>query len=779
MQSLELVTLILVPESSLQPHTHSSLTTYAPWRTRVQSCSQNVSLVLQTAQHANSTDCHLIDASRFLQHSNARLPFGGTDNQRGSTHASHSRYVQRPSSGMMPSPYPQPSSSQSRFPFAGTWSARRQEPAPLFHSAADDMPNDDGDDHEREVADFYALQRSRQHFGGNLTESSEADDSGELDGRQVQGQNHDREEARGRSGRSGSSSTTGGRARLVDVNLASTIDEEGYDDGPDQALLTQDDPAPFQTFRTRPQDSNAYSSLFPKETDEEAQRMNPRPPSPDRGSVPPTVILPSTEPPKHDAFFASIYQISLFTMFAAFVLVWFHTVTPSAKHPLGDSIYSALQSSTYMLLWDTTLAVIVALIWSSLLKHYLRPLMYSLIVLFPIILLVFSLWPFISSFSPGATANDGKPTIQDQVMRYLAIIPFAMSIFFVISAYKWRFALHKSIGILEWSTQVLAASPWLFISGFVSLAANVVWTWVWLLMFERLFLSGDFSSSATKKFLVDANAWWLGAYFFLEYLWTLGVIAGVQRATTASTVSQWYFHRNSPTQPTSKEVVKASFSHATGTLFGTVCFSTMLSLLVRLPLIILPGRISGILNMCAYWIIPTSLATLTNPLTLTYSAIHSAPLGIAARGVATLNFVSNTNPSNTIGARNFNPIAQADAGLVPYRLSKLLLQTTRWLMSFALGFGGWIRTAHALELSSANGSGPGIRGSLYAYVVALIAGTIGYAVLGAVENVVSGILDALVVCWASETAGGRGEARYCRDAGVYFGDEASEHRVEI
>lgn len=655
----------------------------------------------------------------------------------------------------------QPSSSQSRFPFANTRFLKKQDvQAPLFFSATDDYQEDDGDEHEREVADFYALQRSRQHFGpSNLTESSEMDEE------EREGQDHDREE-RGRASRI---SMAGTKTRLIDVNLASTIREE--EPSASAALLPdQDDrPAPFQTFRNNVvKESANYSAFLPKETDEEAQNQHPRPPSPDRESVPPTVILPSQEPPKHDVFFASIYQISLFAMLAAFILIYFHTATPSKKLPLGDTIYTALHGSIYMLLWDTILAVIVALIWQTLLKHYVRPLMYSLIVIFPIVLFAFSLYPFISSFH-SRTAND-KTTIQAQFMRYLAMVPLVMAIFFTLSAYKWRHALHKSINILEFSTRVLATSPWLMISGFVSLAANVLWTWVFLLMFQRVFLSGHLQSGS-KRFLIDANAWWLAAYFFLEYLWTLGVIAGVQRATTAATVSQWYFHRFSPSQPSSKQVVKASFQHAIGALFGTVCLSTLLSLLVRLPLILLPGRLSALLNMCFFYLVPTSLATLTNPLSLTYAAVHSQPLGIAARGMSNLHVISNTNPSNTLGARNFSPIAASDGALVPYRLSKLLLQTTRWIMSFALGMSGWVRTASQLDLAAAADGSSSIRGSLYAYVVGLVAGTIGYAVLGAVENVVSGILDAAVVCWASETAGGRGEARYCREAGEMFGGE--------
>lgn len=179
--------------------------------------------------------------------------------------------------------------------------------------------------------------------------------------------------------------------------------------------------------------------------------------------------------------------------------------------------------------------------------------------------------------------------------------------------------------------------------------------------------------------------------------------------------------------------------------------------------------------MCAYWLIPTSLATLTNPLTLTYAAIHSQPLGISARGLGQLRFISQSNPSNSLGStRNFRPQAMGYSGsaLVPYRLAKLLLHATRFAMSIALGFGGWVRTAHSLKLTAGEGS---VRGSLYAYIIGLIAGTIGYAVLGAIENVVGGVLDAAVICWASETGGTR-SARFCREAGELFGDEEGMER---
>ncbi|GAB7366020.1 hypothetical protein MBLNU230_g7344t1 [Neophaeotheca triangularis] len=739
-------------------------------------------------------------ASRFLQQSNTRLSFTQQDqhDQRNPSRnpldrrrlASNSRYVQRP--GMQP-PYRNPSTaSQSRFPFASRLS--RQDPqAPLFYSAADDFQGEDeGDEHEREVADFYALQRSRQQFGpSNLTESSEMEDETMEkvdDYTATQGYGRDESVQRGRTRASRmfqdrdqspdvpisevSAPSCKGKGRLVDVNLASTINEEPSESLTNLAPMVKprERSPPFQNFR--PSKSTVQSSFLPMETDEESRRAYPGPPSPGAESVPPTVILPSPQPPLHDRFWANLYQITFFAMLAAFVLIWFHTTTPNKKNPLGDTIYNTIRGSTYMLMWDTVVAIIVSMIWLALLRNHVRTLVFLMLVAVPVVLFTFSLYPFINSFKGAYHGN----SLQDRMMRWVSLIPAIVGIAWTYSVIKSRHSLHKSTSILEFSTRIIAASPQLLALGFATLGIVVIFTWVWMLMFERIFLSGHFSSGNTKSFILDANSWWLGAFFILQYLWTLGVISGVQRATTAAVVSQWYFHRLAIPQPTSHAVVKASLSHATGALFGTICLSTFLSLLVRLPLILLPGRLSGLLNMAFYYLIPTSLVTLTNPLTLTYAAIHSQPLAIAARGLSQLSFISRTNPSNTLQPsnlrrnplNNLNPDQNANNALIPYRLAKLLLSATKTLVSLSLGLVSWVRASHSTHFGSS------IKGSLYAYVIALLAGTIGFAVLGAVEGVVSGVLDAAVVCWGSETGGlggVRGEARFCREAGELFGEE--------
>jgi hypothetical protein len=96
-------------------------------------------------------------------------------------------------------------------------------------------------------------------------------------------------------------------------------------------------------------------------------------------------------------------------------------------------------------------------------------------------------------------------------------------------------------------------------------------------------------------------------------------------------------------------------------------------------------------------------------------------------------------------------------------------------MATALGFGGWVATARQLSIDMPGGVG--LRGSAYAYVVGLVASIIGWGVLGAIEGILSGIVDACVVCWGIEkgTAGG---GAYCLEAGYLFGEgreRESEH----
>lgn len=663
--------------------------------------------------------------------------------------------------------------------------------APLFHSTVDEFHEDDEQERDRETADMYALQRSRRVAAASqLAQSVESAENsrGSLDASA-----EDDHPYSGRAGRGLKSSWNGTRSthrpgmgkdavleeedeevdqlrahgdesrensldskgKMVDVGLESQIE---VDDDPPESLFgapTEDSPPAFQKFkgdaerapflhRTEDDERSAISRL----SADDEQPMNTQ-----------TNATPEGEVFHHDPFFAWIFLIALASMFSTFVLVWLNT--SPGKSPVGDTIYTTLQRSFNMLAVDTVVSILVSFVWLAALRSFVRPLVNMIIIAVPVILLSFSLYSFVSSFK-GRTHG---ASFQDLLMRWLSLAPAAGCVLWLYLVVRSRQAIQQAIEILQFSGKILAQNSGLLAVGFGCLALIVLWTWAWLGMFTRVFMGGYFSKSLVR-FVIRFSSWWLGAAFIFMYMWTISVINSVHRAVTAATVSQWYFHRNAGPATPSREIVGAALVHAVTTIFGSICESTLLALLIRAPLIFLPRRLGGLItNMASFWI-PTPIIALTNPLTVTYGAIHSHNLSKSARGLEQMEVISPAIPTTTLTPRAL-AIGRSN-GLLPYRLAKLLLVATRLIMATALGFAGWVITAKQLRIEMPEGTG--IRGSAYAYVVGIMASFIGYSILGAMEGILSGIVDAVLICYGSERRMDRGHGRFCLEAAYLFGE---------
>lgn len=746
--------------------------------------------------------CSLIlppDASRFLAQSQSRISnFGQADNGDRSSRPADwqsrgSRLTGRPFQGGRPdrNPY-QPSGS--RFGSLAAFGSRyATNDAPLFQQAT--LEHDDED--EEEAADLFALQRSRRVFAtSRLEESAETDNDdsraslerseeyeerGSGLGERLRGIRSSWNGTKGHPRRSleeqDSGRPTKGKRRqdsgesddssrgMEDVALHSTIAES---EPPEDLLMeaaADNDPPAFQKFLST---AGPTRPLLEREVSGDSELgLPPRPPSSvgtNYNDTPRSTSLAEGEVFKHDAFFAWLYLIAQASLFSTYVLVVLHT--NQGDGPLGDTIYTTLRASFHLLAVDTLVSIVVALVWLAALRSFVKPVVTLVLVAVPVILISFALYPFISSYQP----TGGSTRFQDTVMRWAAGVPAVSAVVWLYVVYKGRHAIQSAVGILEFSSRILAANSALVLVGMGCLAVVVTWTWVWLLMFTRVFLGGTFSSRLAK-FIISASSWWLGVYFVLMYIWTLSIISGVQRSTTAATVSQWYFHRNAVPAPSSKEVVSAALGHALTTIFGTISLSTLLALAIRLPLLVLPSRLSSILSMFVYSFIPTPIAALTNPLTLTYAAIHSQTLAMSSRGLSQMEFIAPQRPTTTLTPAAL-PKHSRTSPLLPYRLAKLILHATRFIMAMALGFAGWVMTARQLRLDRPDGLG--VRGSAYAYVVGLVASFIGWGILGAMEGILSGIVDAVVICYGSEKRMATGAGGYCMEAAYLFGDRRPE-----
>ncbi|KAI1059284.1 hypothetical protein LB507_003604 [Fusarium sp. FIESC RH6] len=755
-------------------------------------------------------------ASRFLAQSQSRISnFGQADNNNENP-PRQSDWSSRPTRNQRDTgrsngpgsrsflgrgnPYQQ-TGAGSRFgqlAFASRISAAQD--APLFHSTLDEFREED-DEEERERADMFALQRSRRVAAASkLADSVESDahSRGSMeDSLNQEDPYRDMSMRRGirsswngtrsthrpgvardtvleeaeddsRSSEDQTSNRTHAKGKMVDVGLES---QEDPDEDPPASLLggeTPRDSSPpaFQRFKGTDTERTPFMARRDSTTETDMSIRRDAPPQEEH--VQTTIQYIEGEIFRHDPFFAWIFLIALAGMLSTFFLVWLHT--SPRKSPVGDTIYTTLQKSFHMLAVDTVVAVFVSFIWLAALRSFVRPLVSVILVAVPVIMFSFSIFSFVSSFK-GRTHGT---SFQDSVMRWASIVPAASCVLWIWLVVKGRRAIQQAIEILQFSSRILAQNSALLFVGFGCLALIVLWTWAWLAMFTRVFMGGYFSKRLVR-FVIQLSSWWLGAGFILLYMWTVSVINAVHRATTAATVSQWYFHRNAAPATPSREIVSAALNHALTTIFGSLCESTLLSLLIRAPLIFLPRKLgAAVTNIASFWI-PTPVVALMNPLTITYSAIHSQNLATSARGLDQMELVSPAVPTTTLTPRAVRNRGQPN-GLLPYRLAKLLLVATRLIMATGLGFAGWVITAKQLRFQMPDGVG--VRGSAYAYVVGMMASFIGYSVMGAMEGILSGIVDAVLICYGSERRMERGHGRFCLEAAYLFGERRGGDSLE-
>lgn len=180
----------------------------------------------------------------------------------------------------------------------------------------------------------------------------------------------------------------------------------------------------------------------------------------------------------------------------------------------------------HLLTVDTFVAIAISLLWMYLLKSFVKPLIYFIMVSVPIVLVAFSIYPFVMSFKAPEGGYGGQVT----VMRWGSIIPATMAVVWVYTAWTSRYALSRAIGIIQLSCRIIAENPSLVLLSFGTLIGTCLFTWIWVGMFTRVFLAGNyFVIGRGWIWRLDSKTTALGIYYIIMYLWTLGIASGIHR----------------------------------------------------------------------------------------------------------------------------------------------------------------------------------------------------------------------------------------------------------
>lgn len=196
------------------------------------------------------------------------------------------------------------------------------------------------------------------------------------------------------------------------------------------------------------------------------------------------------------------------------------------------------------------------------------------------------------------------------------------------------------------------------------------------------------------------------AFLTLMYVWTWGVLCALIQSVLTLVTARWCARRSM------QGCLSLSVQETLANSASTACYAALVAVAVRGPLFVLPHAVQSALKALVGWALP-SVVELLSPLCYPVSIVHRCSLHAAAADV-----------------RAF------DADLGTYHLAKVMLTATRLCCSLVTMFLCWV---HADRLSDSS--------SFSAYLVGASAFAVGYVVSGTAENVLSTVVDALLVCF--------------------------------
>ncbi|KAI8074521.1 plasma-membrane choline transporter-domain-containing protein [Gongronella butleri] len=498
-------------------------------------------------------------------------------------------------------------------------------------------------------------------------------------------------------------------------------DSMGHYSDRSQLIFSQDDlestveesPKPSAIYLDIPS-TQATTSQAPKPLSESLL--------PTTAAIPMAITSDTKTERKHrDPAFAMLYAACMAIYLISALIILFTTSANAIEKYAKGSTFATIRDSAGMLTLMMALAIAGGAIWIFLLRTMTKVIVWGTLVLIPIAFAAMFIWSMAESLHKHVFYGGHGDEMQNTSLTVISFIPLLLSGVYAYLVTINRNRINKTIGIIELSCDVLRFNPGILVVSLLLMGAFIVFSIVWITLFNRLWLMGVSSGSV---WLVSDNAYVWATYHIFIYLWTAAILINMQRFVLSAITAQWYFHRHEPQQLGSDHPWVIALQRASTTSFGTLAFGGLILSIVQLLHFMTR-------HMKKYtktgWPFVTLVSALLAYIEALISNINNYVIGLA--GITGDGFCMSAKAGTKIFRRNLI------SGLVGDLITRLILYIGSLVVSIASGLAAYMFASHQLHSS-------------HGYVVGMIAALAPLYISQFFSYTLMSVVDATFLCYA-------------------------------
>ncbi|KAG0793658.1 hypothetical protein G6F57_003569 [Rhizopus arrhizus] len=358
----------------------------------------------------------------------------------------------------------------------------------------------------------------------------------------------------------------------------------------------------------------------------------------------------------------------------------------SVEGHVKESIFKVIKDSAGVLATIIGTSLIVATLWLLVLHYFTKTLVW------------------VESFqSTFVYEGNQESNFKDTMLTWLSILPLVLNLL---------------------ACETIRSNPVIFIVPVLLLVTFIIFTIIWIILFNRLWLIGHLSDSPTLSktiWIVNSYVYYLATFYIFFYMWTSAVLVYLEKFTLSAMVSQWYFHRNSTS---SASVWRFAMIRGMNTSFGTIALSGFLMATIQFLQLIIrllkkyskkSRPFATFIELVLSYIEP--FVNIVNHYT------------VALAGITSESFFSAANSSTKIFKRNLL------SGIFGDLLTQIILQIGNSVIALASGLAAYVYATHQLH-------------SPHGLIVGLIGTLISCYISQFYSYTLMSIIDATFLCYA-------------------------------